>query len=212
VRLPRFGSHPSPRPPSGAALLEARRPESLAEAPLVDVRTGAYLGAARDHPIGGAESVAFSPDGRVLAIGSGDGSVRLTELETGDPVRDPLLAHTSGVMSLAFSPDGALLASANRNGTLRLWDPATGEPLGPPLEGDGQPLTSVAFNSQKPAGRGLRRRSTRTLGAAVDHRPGVSACWPLPDPGPGRAAPPRRPGHCLLLLRNPVTGSRQRRL
>ncbi len=91
-----------------------------------------------DPAIFGANSVAFSPDGKLLADADAH-MVRLWNPATGQAVGSPLPADTStgnGVYGVAFSPDGKLLASADGDGTVRLWNPATGRAVGAPLQAD----------------------------------------------------------------------------
>ncbi len=65
--------------------------------------------------------IAFSPDGKLLAIAGDDGNIRLCDLNTGAE-RHALTGHTQGVSAVAFSPDGRWLASASEDSTIRLWD------------------------------------------------------------------------------------------
>jgi WD40 repeat protein len=68
-------------------------------------------------------SVAFSPDGRLLASGSWDERVKIWEVASGRLLHT-LSGHSSFVSSVAFSPDGRLLASGSRDNTVKIWGPA----------------------------------------------------------------------------------------
>ncbi|KAE9987513.1 hypothetical protein EG328_002498 [Venturia inaequalis] len=91
----------------------------------------------------GVNSVAFSPDGKVLASGSSDKTVRLWDTGTGAALQT-LEGHSDGVRSVAFSPDGKVLASGSDDKTVRLWDTGTGAAL-QTLEGHFSVANSVAF-------------------------------------------------------------------
>ncbi|MBI5210671.1 MAG: protein kinase [Elusimicrobia bacterium] len=73
-------------------------------------------------------ALAFSPDGRTLAVGSGDKTVRLWDPASGRPV-GRVMRHEGAVHALAFSPDGKALAAGGDDRTVRFWDAGTGGPL-----------------------------------------------------------------------------------
>jgi WD40 repeat protein len=64
--------------------------------------------------------VAFSPDGRTLATGGDDATIKLWNLASLQQTAT-LRGHTGPVDGLAFSRDGTLLASSSGDGTARLW-------------------------------------------------------------------------------------------
>jgi RNA polymerase sigma factor (sigma-70 family) len=95
-------------------------------------------------------SVAFSPDGRLLASGDMHGTIRFWDIATGKLVRQIRQAGQSA-QSIAFSPDGKQLASGSMHGTVGLWDVATGKDLRP-QGGHTSPVWSLALS---PDGRML---------------------------------------------------------
>src|SRR5579862_7410162 len=77
--------------------------------------------------LGSIASVAWSPDGKVLASAHVDQMVRLWDVSTGQLLKT-LQGHTAPLTSVAWSPDGKTLASGGDT-TARLWDPVAGQLL-----------------------------------------------------------------------------------
>jgi WD40 repeat protein len=69
-----------------------------------------------------ANSIAFSPDGKTLAVGNGEETVGLWDVATHKSIA--ILRGHIGLATVAFSPDGKLLAVGNYDGTIKLWDVA----------------------------------------------------------------------------------------
>ncbi len=90
----------------------------------------------------GIMSIAFSPDGKTLAVAARDMTIKIWDVGTGQ--RSTFHGHTHAVYCVAFSPDSKILASASGDKTVKLWNLATGEVLAT-LEGHTELVTSVAF-------------------------------------------------------------------
>ncbi|GAB4293343.1 MAG: hypothetical protein Fur0025_29580 [Oscillatoriaceae cyanobacterium] len=121
---------------------------------LWDLTTGQFLRQLTGHT-SWVISVSFSPDGKYLASGSWDYTVRLWDVATGRSLRQ-LTRHIRNVTSVSFSPDGKTLASGSTDKTVRLWDMATGQQLRQ-LTGHKKDVYRVSFS---PDGKYLASGST----------------------------------------------------
>jgi WD40 repeat protein len=81
---------------------------------------------------GSVYGVTFSPNGRILAAASADGTVQLWDGHSHN-LLGQLNAHAGAISSVAFSPDGRILATADIDGTVVLWDVQSRRTLGTPL-------------------------------------------------------------------------------
>ncbi len=89
-------------------------------------------------------SLAFSPDGALLAAASDDRTASVYDLESGEVVGN-IGGHNGFVQCVAFSPDGTMLATAGADKVVHIWD-ASGERIGS-LEGHSKGVQSVAFSA-----------------------------------------------------------------
>ncbi len=74
---------------------------------------------------GAIAALAWSPDGRLIAVGGAAPEVNVYNAETGAHIA-ACKGHAAGIYTVTFSPDSATLAAAGFDGTVRLYDPATG--------------------------------------------------------------------------------------
>lgn len=124
----------------------------------------------------GVTCVAVRPDGKQLATGAADGSIKLWTAEGKQTASLPVV-HPGGVKAVTFSPDGKLLASGGADKAAKLWDVSGDKPAaGHKLDGHGGPVNAVAFS---PDGKQL------AAGTGVAKKSGVIQVW---DAETGKAA------------------------
>jgi WD40 repeat protein len=94
--------------------------------------------------LGGIVSVAFSPDGQMLAASDNRGEIHILNICSGQKLMT-LSGHHSWVFSLVFSPNSITLASASDDFVVKLWEITTGDCL-QTLRGPSNLLNIVTFN------------------------------------------------------------------
>ncbi|MCE3246297.1 MAG: transcriptional activator domain [Geminicoccaceae bacterium] len=131
---------------------------------ILDVASGERV--ARLSPDGEVRSVAFSPDGGLLAGGMVDGRALLWASDGWGRVGGPLARQTASTLEVEFSPDGHTLATSHSDHSVALWDVASQEPIGPPLG----------------------KSWGEDIGVTARFTPGGAHLFVLSDPGEGRAS------------------------
>jgi len=132
--------------------------------------------ATHDDSPWGVYHVEFSPDSRLVLSASFDHTARLWNVETGNPVGEPM-RHKDTVYHAAFSLDGKRIATASYDYTARIWD-TSGKPLTGPMEHAGQ-VMYVAFS---PDGKTLATASFDATVGLWDVETGKPLCKPLSHP------------------------------
>ncbi|EMD37120.1 hypothetical protein CERSUDRAFT_84154 [Gelatoporia subvermispora B] len=120
--------------------------------------------------------IAFSRDGKCLASGSSDKTLRLWNTETGTLVSPQPVGHEDHVYCVAFSPTGRCVASGSKDHTIRLWDPETGPTPTTTFRGHSDTIFSISFS---PDGRRLASASGDCTLRAWDVITGLTVVGPL---------------------------------
>ncbi len=114
-------------------------------------------------------SVAWSPNGRRIAVGSRDNTIRILDSKTGAQIIR-IDEHTGAVLAVSFSPDGLRIASGSQDTTVRVWDAGNGAPI-LQLNAHTNDVFSVSFS---PDGRRIASASFDTTVRVWDSKNGAN--------------------------------------
>ena len=126
---------------------------------------------------GRVNAVAFSPDGKILATASEDGTSQLWDTGTGQKI-GPSLQHQGPIVDVAFSPSGKTILTGSEDQTARVWETSTGK-LTSSLAHRGA-ITVVAFS---PDGTRMLTGSNDQSARLWDATTGLAIGQPLEHKG-----------------------------
>ncbi|PWQ92833.1 eIF2A-related protein [Leucothrix pacifica] len=104
---------------------------------------GKTINTLKGHP-NWIRTIAYSPDGKVIASTSLSNTIRLWNALSGETI-NMLKGHPSGVTTIAFSPDGKIIASGSQDNTIRLWNAQSGETINT-LKGHSRPVNTIIYS------------------------------------------------------------------
>ena len=134
VRFDPTGSMIATAAEDGTVRLWDAKADAPARPPLIH-RTGDFL------------SMAFSPDGKGIVAGNGEGDIHGWTLPAGTPVFEPIRGvHTSDIWKLVFDPDGHAFATSSSDGKSILFAYPSGKVIGPAVA-PGEEINGVAFSA-----------------------------------------------------------------
>ena len=90
-------------------------------------------------------NMAFSPDGRLLAVGSQDGAVYVLDTEAWEPVAGPAQVHDGVLLQVEWLDDGRTVVTSGQDGTVALFDVQRGLVRGQPLPGSADAGEGATF-------------------------------------------------------------------
>ncbi|HTX22090.1 MAG TPA: AAA family ATPase [Candidatus Aquilonibacter sp.] len=119
-------------------------------------------------------SAQFSPDGKRIVTASYDGTARVWDAQTGQPLTPPM-KHNGAVISAQFSPDGTRIVTASYDGTAMVWDSQSGQPLTQPMKHEGR----VVFAQFSPDGTRIVTASWDNTARVWDAQTGQPLTSPM---------------------------------